>query len=508
MAVEVLLPKIGLTMQEGTIDEWLVPVGAAVAEGDSLLRLATDKVDVDVEAEAGGLFHPVVPAGSTVPAGTLIGWLLAEGEQPPEAPGAPTPAGSGTDRDTAATAAAGGGGAGAAAVSGGGGREGAAVAAPGGGAGAGAPAALGGTGAAPDPAGTGGRLLSSPYARRVATAVGVDLTAVRGTGPGGRIVSEDVEEFFAALPADHGVPVDHGVPAPPAPQDGTPSSPLVRKLAKERGIDLSGVNGTGPGGRIRRSDLDAAPTVPSAPSAPPTPVRRNAAPQPGDVLPLTGMRGTIARRMHASLQEMAQLTHGYEVRMDAVVSLRERLKEEWADGELPVPSLGDFVLKAAVLALREHPLLNATVLDDGIHLLDAVHLGFAVAVPGGLMVPVIEDAAALPLHEIARRSKELAQAAREGRISPAQLEGATFTVTSLGGYGVDFFTPVINPGNVGILGVGRLRDGVEWVDDRPLRTRVLTLSLTFDHRAVDGAPAAEYLRTVGELLSKPLRLLV
>ncbi|MGW1747263.1 2-oxo acid dehydrogenase subunit E2 [Streptomyces sp. NPDC002092] len=466
MAVEVLLPKIGLTMQEGTIDEWLVPVGAAVAEGDALLRLATDKVDVDVEAEAGGLFHPVVQAGATVPAGTLIGWLLAEGEQPPEATGVPAPAGSGTGRDTGTMAAPGGGGAGTAAVP-----------APGGGAGA-------------VPAGTGGRLLSSPNARRVAAAVGVDLTVVRGTGPGGRIVSEDVEEFFAAPPE---------VPAMPGPQEATPSSPLVRKLAKERGIDLSEVNGTGPGGRVRRSDLDAATAAPA---------RRNAAPQPGDVLPLTGMRGTIARRMHASLQEMAQLTHGYEVRMDAVVSLRERLKEEWADGELPVPSLGDFLLKAAALALREHPLLNATVLDDGIHLLDGIHLGFAVAVPGGLMVPVIEDAAVLPLHDIARRSKELAQAAREGRISPARLEGATFTVTSLGGYGVDFFTPVINPGNVGILGVGRLRDGVEWVDDRPLRTRVLTLSLTFDHRAVDGAPAAEYLRTVGELLSKPLRLLV
>jgi pyruvate/2-oxoglutarate dehydrogenase complex dihydrolipoamide acyltransferase (E2) component len=446
MAVEVLLPKIGLTMQEGTIDEWFVPTGAAVAEGDALLRLATDKVDVDVEAEAGGLFHPVVPAGATVPAGALIGWLLAEGEQPPD------PAGT-ADLPT-----------------------------------------LNGYGAAPSVApsanGTGDRLLSSPNARRVAAAADVDLTAVRGTGPGGRIVSEDVEEFLAALPGDLGAPVLAG---------GTSSSPLVRKLAKERGIDLSEVNGTGPGGRIRRSDLDA------VTAAPP---RRDAAPRPGDVLPLTGMRGTIARRMHASLQEMAQLTHGYEVRMDAVVSLRDRLKEEWADSDLPVPSLNDFLLKAAALALREHPQLNATVREDGIHLLDGIHLGFAVAVPGGLMVPVIEDAVALPLPEIARRSRALAQAAREGRISPAQLEGATFTVTSLGGYGVDFFTPVINPGNVAILGVGRLRDGVEWVDDRPLRTRVLTLSLTFDHRAVDGAPAAEYLRTVGESLRRPLRLLV
>ncbi|WP_367319318.1 dihydrolipoamide acetyltransferase family protein [Streptomyces sp. HUAS ZL42] len=458
VAVEVLLPKIGLTMQEGTIDEWLVPAGAAVAEGDALLRLATDKVDVDVEAEAGGRFHPVVPAGATVPAGALIGWLLAEGEQPPRAAGALTPS-----ADTAAVAPLNGGGA--------------------------APHA-GGAAVASSVSGTGDRLLSSPNARRVAAAAGVALTAVRGTGPGGRIVSEDVEDFLAARPGEL---VAH------VPAGGVPSSPLVRKLAKERGIDLADVNGTGPGGRIRRSDLAAV--------APPPP-RRDAAPQPGDVLPLTGMRGTIARRMHASLQEMAQLTHGYEVRMDAVVSLRDRLKEEWADSELPVPTVNDFLLKAAALALREHPLLNATVRGDGIHLLDGVHMGFAVAVPGGLMVPVIEDAVALPLPEIARRSRSLAQAAREGRISPAQLEGATFTVTSLGGYGVDFFTPVINPGNVAILGVGRLRDGVEWVDDRPLRTRVLTLSLTFDHRAVDGAPAAEYLRTVGELLRKPLRLLV
>ncbi|MBE4768636.1 2-oxo acid dehydrogenase subunit E2 [Streptomyces caniscabiei] len=486
MAVEVLLPKIGLTMQEGTIDEWLVPTGTAVAEGDALLRLATDKVDVDVEAEAGGLFHPVVPAGATVPAGALIGWLLAEGEQPPDPGGTPMPGGAGAGDTAEATAAAVSGSSGTAAPS----RNG-------------QPAALG----------PGDRLLASPNARRVASGAGVDLTAVRGTGPGGRIVSEDVEEFLAAVAAAAPAPaVAQKSPAvlsaDPVLPSVLPVSPLVRRLAKERGIELSEVNGTGPGGRIRRSDLDVL-----GPALEPAPARRSVAPRhtaprPGDVLPLTGMRGTIARRMHASLQEMAQLTHGYEVRMDAVVTLRDRLKEEWADSGLPVPGLNDFLLKAAALALREHPLLNATVREDGVHLLDDIHLGFAVAVPGGLMVPVIEDAGALPLPEIARRSRALAEAAREGRISPAQLEGATFTVTSLGGYGVDFFTPVINPGNVAILGVGRLRDGVEWSDDRPLRTRVLTLSLTFDHRAVDGAPAAEYLRTVAELLSKPLRLLV
>jgi pyruvate dehydrogenase E2 component (dihydrolipoamide acetyltransferase) len=462
MAVEVLLPKIGLTMQDGTIDEWLVPAGTFVSEGDALLRLATDKVDVDVEAEGRGVFHPVVPAGTTVPAGALIGWLLADGEQPPGTGDTPAPATPGTVPQAAPAA---------------------------------APSADGNGTATRD----GTRILSSPNARRVAAAARVDLSSLRGTGPGGRIVSEDVEDFLAA----------DSTPRAPAPVPGeqvVPASPLVRRLARERGIDLAGVRGSGAGGRIRRSDLDA--TAPAPAPAPRTTRGAATAPQAGDVVPLTGMRGTIARRMHASLQEMAQLTHGYEVRMDAVVALRDQLKQQWADSDLPVPSLNDFLLKAAALALREHPLLNAGVRQDAVHLYEDIHLGFAVAVDGGLLVPVIEDAAALPLPEIARRSRQLAEAARAGRISPAQLEGATFTVTSLGGYGIDFFTPVINPGNVAILGVGRLRDGVEWVDDQPRRTRVLTLSLTFDHRAVDGAPAAEYLRTVEALVRTPLRLLV
>lgn len=497
MAVEVLLPKIGLTMQEGTIDEWLVPTGGAVAEGDALLRLATDKVDVDVEAEAGGLFHPVVPAGATLPAGALIGWLLAEGEQPPGPGGTPMPAGPGSAGTDAVSATGG---------------PSSAPPSPNGTGGLDGTAAVNGTVGLN---GSGGRPAASPNARRVAADSGVDLTVVRGTGPGGRIVSEDVEEYL--LTSEPQLP--SSLPGDPV----TPASPLVRRLARERGIDLADIRGSGAGGRIRRGDLDAVTSMASpartsaappqqpaaAPPAPSAAARRSAAaPRPGDVVPLTGMRGAIARRMHASLQEMAQLTHGYEVRLDAVVALRAQLKQEWADGDLAVPSLNDFVLKAAALALREHPLLNAAVLEDGVHLYEGIHVGFAVAVPNGLLVPVIEDAAALSLPDLARRSRELAESARSGRISPALLEGATFTVTSLGGYGVDFFTPVVNPGNVAILGVGRLRDGVDWVDEQPRRTRVLTLSLTFDHRAVDGAPAAEYLRTVGELLRRPLRLLL
>jgi pyruvate dehydrogenase E2 component (dihydrolipoamide acetyltransferase) len=269
----------------------------------------------------------------------------------------------------------------------------------------------------------------------------------------------------------------------------------VRREAAELGVDLTAVPGSGPGERITRHDVRAAARLL----------------RPRDeltVIPLTGMRGVIAKRMVASLHEMAQLTHGFEVSMDAVVAVREELRRDWPEMGLAVPSLNDFVVRASALALREHPGLNASVVGEEIHLLPGIHVGMAVAVPGGLMVPVVRDADRCSLQELSVRTRSLAGRAREGTLSLPELEGATFAVTSLGTYGVDFFTPVINPGNVAILGVGRLRDGVRWTDDdRPLRTRVLTLSLTFDHRAVDGAPAAEYLMTVAELLRRPMVLI-
>lgn len=193
--------------------------------------------------------------------------------------------------------------------------------------------------------------------------------------------------------------------------------------------------------------------------------------------------------------------------MDGVVELRGTLKEQYRDLGMQVPSLNDFVVRAAALALRKHPILNATIVDREIHLLRRIHMGMAVAVPGGLMVPVIRDADTLSIFELARIARDLAESCRAGSISLDALEGGSFAVTSLGTYGVDFFTPVINPGNVGILGVGRLRESGRWDDDRFVKTNVLTLSLTFDHRAVDGAPAAEFLQTIAELLARPLVLL-
>ena len=461
MPVEIRLPKLGLTMEEGTVDEWLVDDGTVVTVGLPLLRLATDKIDVDVEAEAEGVLVRAVSAGATLPPGAVLGWLLADGES------APTP---------------------------------------------GAPSAVAPAATTPEPAsaplpvsapagGDGERAFVSPNARRVAADLGVDVTGVTGSGPGGRVVSEDVEEAAATANARAGA---EGTAVP-----GRTTSPLARRDARAAGVDVSSIATST--GYVSRGDVRAAISAPAAAAA--DAVTWHAASpdvaggqETTSVIALKGMRGTIAARMLASLTEMAQLTHGFEVGMDAVVALRAEMKEQFGPLGLPVPSLNDFVVRAAALALRQHPILNATIVGGEIHTLGRIHLGLAVAVPGGLMVPVIQDADRLSLPELASRTRDLAQRCRDGAISLDELEGGTFAVTSLGTYGVDMFTPVINPGNVGILGVGRLRDSGTWKGDSWVRTQVLTLSLTFDHRAVDGAPAAEYLQTVAELLARPLLL--
>lgn len=450
MAIEVTLPKLGLTMEEGTLEEWLVNDGDVISVGTPLLRLATDKIDVDVEAEAEGIMARAVPNGTTLPPGAVLGWLLAPGEA---APGGTAPvAAPAVAMDEAA-----------------------------------APVAN----AVPINVVTheGGRQFVSPNARRVADQLGVDVAQVAGTGPNGRVVAEDVTAAAAAGSAKI-------------------TSPLARRDAAQAGIDINAVQ-TDNGFVTRKDVREAISGQVVTPAAPAASVSGAVAAlqETASIIPMKGMRGTIAARMVQSLTEMAQLTHGFEVTMDAVVDLRGTLKEQYRDLGLQVPSLNDFIVRAASLALRKHPILNSTIVDKEIHVLSHIHMGMAVAVPGGLMVPVIRDADTLSIFELARVTRELAEDCRAGSISLDALEGGTFAVTSLGTYGVDMFTPVINPGNVGILGVGRLREGGKWEGERFVKTQLLTLSLTFDHRVVDGAPAAEFLQTLNELLARPLVLL-
>ncbi len=454
MATEIVLVKVGMTMTEGTLSEWLVEDGAAVAVGEPLYRLETEKVDMDVEAEAAGTVRHVVAAGETVEVGTLLGYVLAAGEPMP----------SGANAAPAATAS-----------------TGISMAT-----GASAPVA---------PVRTGERVFASPIARRLAKERRLDLDQIVGTGPGGRIVEADIE---AAV-------VEPAVTTTTATRstERILASPVAQALAQQRGIDIATVRGTGPGGRITREDVAHAKPGPSASGA----SRSSYVERLPDVVAVKGMRKVISQRMHASLQEMAQLTLGTEVVMDEAVRFRSLLLAEWEPEGVRV-SVTDMVVKAVARALTEHPYLNSTLSGDEILLHPAAHVGLAVAVEDGLVVPVIRDADTRSLKEIAVESTRLADLARGRRLGLDDMSGSTFSVTALGAQGIDFFTPIVNPPNVAILGVGRMREGVAWEGDHPVKQTVMTLSLTIDHRVVDGAPGAAFLGTVRDILQTPYRLVI
>ncbi|WP_226925040.1 dihydrolipoamide acetyltransferase family protein [Georgenia thermotolerans] len=276
--------------------------------------------------------------------------------------------------------------------------------------------------------------------------------------------------------------------------------PRARQRAKELGVDLAAVTGSGPGGRIGVEDVERAAAVPAASKpaaaglAPPPP----ASPGAESSVALTGMRGTIARRMHESLQSTAQLTLVTTADVTELVEYRESLERR--------PTYTDFVVKAAALALREHPRLNATIDGDRIRLLPDVHIGIATAVPDGLVVPVVRHADTMPLARIAEESAALVAKVRAGAFGADDVTGSTFTVTSLGGQGIDAFTPILNPPEVAILGVGRVVDQAARDGDALVWRKVINLSLTIDHQVVDGAPGAAFLQTLGELLGRPEQL--
>lgn len=405
MATEIYLVKVGMTMHEGTVEEWYVADGERVEAGALLYRLETEKVNLDVDAEDAGTVKHLVAAGTTLAPGDVVGFIYGDGEEIPSVLPTPAPKPDIAVRDSAAPAP-----------------------------------------AEPRPKAAGQRIAASPAARKLAAELNVELAAVAGTGPRGRVTREDVQKAASAETA--AASEQAAVPA----------------------------------------------TAPATPAA-------------SQTTPLRGMRKTIAERMHASLRDSAQLTMDMEVGMDEAVRLREALVAEWEPDGVRV-TITDLVLRAAAKALAEHSAMNAALIDNAITRFEAVHLGVAVALDEGLIVPVIKDAQHKSLRQLAEASAALAQRARDGALAVDDVSGGTFTVTSLGMFGVDGFTPILNPPQAGILGIGRLYDGVAWVDDRPTKARRMRLSLTWDHRVLDGAPAAAFLGAVRGFLEAPLRLLV
>jgi pyruvate dehydrogenase E2 component (dihydrolipoyllysine-residue acetyltransferase) len=490
MSTEFQMPKLGLTMEEGTIVEWLVADGSEITVGQPVLVIETDKTETEVEAAATGVLHQTGAPGDTFACGASIGQVLAPGEAPSAAAAAPAPSAAPTPAAAEPEAAP-------------------AVAA--------SPAAASATG-------SGGRLLVSPNARRVAAERGIDVATVTGTGPDGRITSEDVLDVAdgrvaavatapAAGPAPAASPAPAAVapaPAPAAAGSPVPASIAARQLADLLGVDLASVPADPTDGRVTRDGVAAhvrgllsgsAPSSTSAGSVGATGGSAPATQEPTETIRLSGMRGTIAKRMYASLQETAQLTLNMDADMDAVVADRKARKDAGN-----APGFTDYVIAASARALRDHPRVNSQITEAGVALLPEIHVGLAVALDEGLIVPVVKNADKLSLGQLGPETTRLAEGARNGSLGPDDVQGGTFSVTALGMFGVDSFTPVINPPNSAILGVGRLRDDVIVVDGDVRTTKRLTLSLTWDHRVFDGAPAAEFAQTICKYLADPSSL--
>ena len=433
MANELLMPKLGLTMTEGTIDEWKKKEGDTVAKGEIIYSVATDKLTNDVEADCDGvLLKIVVKEGETVPCKTVVGWVGAAGEAVPDAAGAPAAAAAPAAEATAAPAAA---------------KQCCAKAA------------------------SGEYVLATPYAKKLAKDKNIDIAAVPATGYKGVVVAKDVEGY---------------TPAAEAAAPGVKASPLAAKVAADLGIDLTQVNAHG---RVLAQDILAYLEQ----------TREKAEENPlEEVKPMNGMRKAIAKNMQNSHMTSPTVTFNLGIDMTEMKHYREQLKAK----EIKV-SYTDLIVKFVAKALTEFPLLNCSVDGNNIIYKNYVNMGVAVALDNGLVVPNIVDADKKSLTEISAEVKELASLARAGKLPPEKLRGGTFTITNLGMYGIESFSPIINQPEVAILGVNTMEDKVVVKNGEMVIRPIMNLSLTADHRVVDGSVAAQFLQRVKSLMENP-----
>jgi len=411
MVTEVILPKLGQTMEEGTIVEWLKQEGEPVQRGELLLMVETDKATLEVEAPAKGFLRRIlVPAGQTIPVLTVVALITKT-----------------ADEDISA--------------------------------------------------------YELPF---------------RVSGPEFRV--------------DEAAEPPTLKPETLKPETRIFASPRARRLAREKGIDLALVTGTAPNGRIVERDvvayletLELAP--PSAPTPPAPPTLAEAVEAIAEI-PMSGVRAVIAQRMQESHQTTAPVTLTTEADATAFVELRERLKAGLA-AELGFDiGYNDLLIKLVAHALRQFPYMNARLDGEVIRHLNEVHIALAVDTDRGLLVPVIHNADRKGVAKIAREVRELAERARTGKALPDELSGSTFTITNLGMHQIDAFTPIINLPEAGILGVGRIKARPAVVEGELCVRQTMWLSLTFDHRLVDGAPAARFLQRIKQLVEDPYLLLV
>ncbi len=421
--IDISMPRLSDSMEEGTILHWLAAEGAEIKRGDELAEIETDKASMVYEADQEGTLHIIAAEGDTLAVGTPIAQLLAKGEQPGEPAPAKVSSGSSAADAPAAEQAP------APAVD----------------------AAPVGAGAEPHAeaaaaSGSGARVKASPLARRLAADAGMELAAIAGSGPGGRVVRADVERAL-----------ENGMAAPAPAASGSAPAPAPK------------------------GDLE--------------------------IVELTRTQSLIARRMAEAKATIPEFTLQCEIDMEAAVALRAQLKGLGQRQERQVPSFNDMVVKACALALREYPRANGTYKDGRFELHQRVNVGVAVAAGQALLVPVVRDADTSSLWSIAAEARRLALAARDGTITPPELAGGTFSVSNLGMFGIDAFTAVINPPQAAILAVGSLAERAVVRDGQVQARHTMNVTLTCDHRILYGADAAEFLGAIRDLLQQPISLL-
>jgi pyruvate dehydrogenase E2 component (dihydrolipoamide acetyltransferase) len=458
MAAEIVMPRFGWTMEEGLLAEWTKQDGDQVQVGDVLFTVESDKALNEVESFDSGVLRippDSPPVGTMVRVGARLAFIVQPGERAPfedqaaSAPAAVKPASR-------------------------------------------APAGAAGLAAAPASSSRPARRGVSPRARRLAAELKVDLERLPGSGRTGRIVERDVRAAGASRPA----PVE------------VRASPVARRAATELGISLEQLAAARPGQRLERADVEAAVHQAALAAGQPALPASAAGDQSS---PMTSVRRLTAGRMLAGAHQTAPVTLTTEADATELVRLRAQLKGDAQATSQPIPTYSDLLAKLAAHALTEHPALNARLDGETIIQSSAIHIGLAVDTDRGLLVPVVHDMQSKGLRQIARETALLTERARAGRLSADELHGSTFTVTNLGMFEIDAFTPIINLPECAILGMGRIQAKQVVVDaaaERVAIRQMMFLSLTFDHRLVDGAPAARCLQRIKQLVEQPYLWLV
>ena len=430
---EVIMPKMGDAMEEGTLIQWLKQDGQAVSVGDVIAEIETDKSNVEIEAEDAGVLHIQAQPGAVVAVGKAIAMI---GEDAPKAAAAPTEAAAPSCPLDAAPSR--------------------------------PPSAVRETAAPASAHGTNGtaRLKATPLARSVARQRGLDIAQIKGTGPSGRIIEADVLAFAENAPA-----------APAQAMTAAPSTAVQADLPPSQAT---------PAAPQKRADTTPAPlTVPTE---------------------LSAMRKVIARRMTESKTTIPHFYITSEVDMAEAMALRERLNAY--DETLAKITLNDMIVKASAKALVKFPAVNAAFKDDKVYPGAGFHVGVAVALDDGLIVPVIRDADSLPLRKLAEASKSLVKKARDKKLQPSEYSGGTFTVSNLGPFDVESFTAIIDPAQGAILAVSSITQKAVVLGDGSLAARPrMNLTFSGDHRVMDGATGAKFLQELKRLLQNPLSLM-